>query len=75
MNPVERIIGKKIVKDSYGKNKKVLLLPNDDPNWIETDPLFQPKVIDDKGFPKDIKVPYLHPGGSVLEIYGRRKRK
>lgn len=71
-DPLGKILGKKIVKDSYGKNKKVLLLVGDKD---EQDELFKTRVDDDKDYPKDIKVPFIHPGGSVLEIYSRRKRK
>ena len=71
-NPLGKILGKKIVKDSYGKNKKVLLLIGDKD---EQDELFKTRVTDSKTIPKNITLPYVHAGGSALETYGRRKRK
>ena len=75
-DPIGKIISKhKLIKDKYGKDKKVLMLVSDDPNRVETDKLFQSRLIDDNTIPKNIKIPYMHTGGSVLEVYGRRKRK
>jgi hypothetical protein len=64
MNPVKRILS-----DKYSRNKKVLMLLD----YEDKD--FKSKMIDEKEIPSEITIPFLHKGGSVLEVYNRRKIK
>ena len=71
---IGKILSGKVRRDGWSRNKKALMLLSQDDEESEKIGI-RSGIIDTKTITTGVEIPYIHEGGSVLDVYGRRKKR